>query len=593
MSATGRLAAVPSFHYAAYYAGQVRRTARDFAPTAIAVEAPTELTGDVDWAVSCWPTPVCLAAGRAVHAFVPGDSIYEALCLAQRTGAGLHLVDIACRRRGDCILPLPDPTLAEKLGTRLSATAAAIVAVSPRPRADVAREAAMAGAVHDLLERGHRVLWVGGLAHWRPIEARLASGDHAAPRVARSSWRDPRRLRLAPHALLFLTGMYPWLVGQYAADPDSYSTEASVRELALISPEGADVEARDDGSTTPSDVTRVLTYARNLAATARVACCPTLHELVEAAAAVVGRGYAGRLLALALDEPPPSGPSADLPRLEPAPGAAHGRYRVGRRLRRLIAGWPGASEAPVGAVDSIAGDDWSWVCHPADERDYVAFVRYLMRLASRHGAPELRSAPFLCGFGGGIDPRETLRHRSEGRPYVRARPSPSTRVAHAIIDWEHDREEDPRLHRSRGWIEPSFRSIGSASIDGPYETLLADPLVLGIRRDVALLSLDPPTWIPADDSRSLYGRVVQPLLCLPPSDDHLYGWLRIFFANCAAGRVVAWFSRYVPGRRIHEVAREHDVQVLPVPLSRIPPALLRRNRSFRFARLGRDGSTDR
>ena len=86
--------------------------------------------------------------------------------------------------------------------------------------------------------------------------------------------------------------MYPWLVAQYAADPDSYSTEASIRDLVLISPEGADVEARDEGSTTPCDVTKVLTYARNLAATARVGNCPTLHELVEAAAAVVGRGYA-------------------------------------------------------------------------------------------------------------------------------------------------------------------------------------------------------------------------------------------------------------------------------------------------------------
>ena len=68
-----------------------------------------------------------------------------------------------------------------------------------------------------------------------------------------------------------------------------------------------------------------------------------------------------------------------------------------------------------------------------------------------------------------------------------------------------------------------------------------------------------------------------------PIADHLENWLRIFF-RFARGKPVAYFSRYVPGARIHAVARQHGVRVQHVPLDRIPAELRERHQTFRIVR---------
>jgi hypothetical protein len=82
-------------------------------------------------------------------------------------------------------------------------------------------------------------------------------------------------------------------------------------------------------------------------------------------------------------------------------------------------------------------------------------------------------------------------------------------------------------------------------------------------------------------------RVIVPLVELaadPAQQDNLENWLRVFFAF-TRGKPVAYFSRYVPGPKIHAVARQHGVRVVHVPLDRIPAELRERNRTFRLLSL--------
>jgi len=140
-----------------------------------------------------------------------------------------------------------------------------------------------------------------------------------------------------------------------------------------------------------------------------------------------------------------------------------------------------------------------------------------------------------------------------------------------------------------GWVDPSYRGIGSASREASAPAVLQDkPCHVTLRRrDFSMISLDAPTWLPAPDTKSFYARVITPLLALPRSgDDHLYGWLDVMFAFCER-KLVVYYSRYVPGPRIHAIARAHRVRLLHRPLAAIPRPLLERNGRFRFLHLGR------
>ncbi|NLF72438.1 MAG: hypothetical protein GX575_25670 [Candidatus Anammoximicrobium sp.] len=614
------LLGVPSFHYSPVFGGEVRAVVRDFTPSVVAIEAPPESRDEFEWATDCWPTPVCSVVGNCVFPFVPGDSLLEAFRWARTKGIAVHLIDPLTRRRRDLRgCGLPDPSLAGRGGAAFREAVEAIETGFRTQGADLAREAVMAQRLRLLMERHERVLWVGGMAHWRRIVARLSVNGFAGPVTGGQEWKSPQRLRLSPSALVRLTGRYPWVVRRYAADPDHYDEMEAVRALALAAleerPELADLilltteeksaPAWVEESGSPADVIRVVTYARNLAASTHLGDCPSLPDLLMSGTAVVGKRYAGRLFAIALEEDSPSLAAAGCGELELGAQADERSFRLGRSRLRLVPGWDeparqGRSGWRLSHARTALGSPFeklprsnkdkreAWVCYPPDEESYEAFVGYVLRRASLIDPAEAKTVPFAVGLRDGIDVRTTLRRWQEGRIFVREESGARLHVTNGIIDWEHGSEFDDRLQGrvDNGWIDPDLLHVGSASRDGPYVQVRANPEVRLVRREFSLITLDRPTWLRGKDSPSFYDEVIAKLVELHGRDDNLYAWLDVFFAFCA-GKPVVYYSRYVPSPQVHRVAWRHRVRVIHVPLQRIPKQLLARTRSFLFASLTR------
>ena len=289
------LAAVPSYHFEPVFAREVRRVFDEFRPTAVALEMPAFLEAELDWAVSCWPTPVASEASY-LYPFVPGDSMVEAFRLARERRIDVHLVDLAVAEEIErSSIQLPGPEFAPRVGALfLQALDAVVAAAGPRADGDLAREAHMAGRLAELMRDHERVLWVGGAAHWPALRRRLIQHDLAAPLVRTCSDSTFVRVRLAGPALLRLTDRLPYLVSLYAAAPDLYEEAEALQSLALeaVTPEA--IPARD--------VSRVLVYARNLVASSELRERPSWCELSTAASAVISDAYAVRLLRLAIQE---------------------------------------------------------------------------------------------------------------------------------------------------------------------------------------------------------------------------------------------------------------------------------------------------
>jgi len=616
------LAAVPSYHYEPVFAREVRRTLEAFRPTAVALECPDLLRAELEWAVSCWPTPVASEAAPFLYPFVPGDSILEAFRLARERGIDVHLVDLAV---ADAIerprVRLPGAEFAPRVGPLfLEAVDALQGAAGPTAEGDAAREAHMARRLARLMRDSERVLWVGGAAHWPALHRRLTQGDFGAPPARARRKGAFVRMRLAGFALQYVaSGRLPYLVSRYARAPDRYDEAEALQSLALEAVAPEPFPARD--------VSRVLVYARNLVASFELSERPSLWELFTAASAVLGERYAARLVRVAIQEKISEG-ARDLPALTYeiqqdreglrcgarwvmsvpwAPGEGRRVIRVRlppEELRRLETGNL-YDELPEGG----GGDRWYDV-FPSDLADYEAFVQLVLRSATTTVFGDSEARPFRSGLRDGIDVRATLRHWHEGTLFVREPTREKVRITNAVIDFEGRTESAAFLRGERPptsqagssqcvfwpdsdgviipWTESEKLRIGSISrLCRVNDTVQEHPLVQRLHRGLSFVSLDRPNDAPRDAHGGFFGQVIEPLLSLvldPEEEDALESWLRVFFAF-TRGKPVAYFSRYVPGQGVHAVARQHGVRVVHVPLSRIPAELRLRNRTFRIMSL--------
>ena len=628
------LVGIPSFHYDPLFARAVGQAIRQVHPEAIAVELPEPLGGELDWALRCWPTAVGSIARDLIVPWIPGDSMLEACRLGRQLGIPVHLVDLAVvdvagaePPRARPVALLPGPEFAPRVGQVFQDAVDAIA--EPPSTGDLAREAFMAERLDELMRRHRRVLWVGGMSHWTRLAGRLERRDFSSPQVRRRIPGPCRRVRLEGSALLRLTGRLPFLVARYAERPESYDEASMIRRLARDAArlnrrrraaEGHmhDGEHRLEPAEPDAaiDIARVLLYARNLAATRALSERPRLADLLTAASATVGKRYAGQVYMLSMKAARPRRTkSAEAVRNVPAltyeiVGSRQG-YRCKERWLTVEPFWPPAGsriemwvpapaevarrqEAPYRHVPRAQkGSRHVWKAYPPDEQAYEAYVAHVLRRASVHALSEPVVEPFLTGLRDGIDVKATLRHWKEGRLYVREDRGERLTVTNGAIDYTSEREDSTVLRglgrpRGRGgWVDPSLTSVGSASREIRHDVIQDVPCHVTLRhREFSLITLDVPTWLEADDSQSFYGRVIKPLVDLPAERDHLYGWLDLMFAFCR-GKPFVYYSRYVPGPRIHEIAARHRVRLLHRPLRLIGSALLRRHQTFRFLSLTR------
>ena len=308
------LMAVPSFHYDGVFGRVVHEVFATAPPQVVALELPPEMRPELAWAATCWPgSVVSIATTRGTGAaattlpFVPGDSIVEAFRLATAAGIPVACVDAnvvtSAGERAGRADRLPGAELAGRTGIEYVALAEALMSQRPAGPSALTREAVMAGYLAALMEDYASVLWVGGLAHWSRIEARLRAADFSAPAVPTAPPLKWRRGRLAPSALHRMTGQSPWKVQSFAASPQTFDPLALV--LGMLHEAGPEGIVGVDSVPEPCsavDRARVGIYARNLAATDGLREEPQLSELVVAARNVVGPRYAARVYHLGMTE---------------------------------------------------------------------------------------------------------------------------------------------------------------------------------------------------------------------------------------------------------------------------------------------------
>ncbi len=546
---------LPVLHESIEFATSVRQAADRLRPDVVAVEIPSSL--ETAWlrAVDRLPAVSVLlyetARGETIYLPVhPGDPMVEAARLAREWGLDLSCFDLDVDGYADYRDPVPDPYTLLKLGAT-SIYRSFRVLSRPRDPGDDRREASMAYHAQQASAGGTRkVLAVCGMHHAEGLAGQLER-EQAAP-LTPPRRKNIRLVNLHPESLGEVLPEIPFYIAAYEmarggppeppakkvipersrtygpfrvlsggrGDAQARSADAIAR-AASASPDRLRMQwsllreaERELAAAAPDeDVVswqrlNLARFGRNLAlASGRL--IPDLFDLLAAARGCISDNYAWELHRLAVAYPAQSAFTTDLPTARIRADEIYDgtrRIRIRRRIRRpkrpdwrnLLRRRRGQERWPG---EWLEGFDGEAICsYPPEDIVVEDFGRYLRRRGrSVLSEEKARSVPFTSSILDGIDVRETIRHWTEKKIFVRELGREPGEVGCVVVIFDED--EDKYRH-CQSWLGEHEQESDMAFFCTEPERAVVGPGICRVTYGGFLLSYPPrrmaDVWSDAD-----------------------------------------------------------------------------------------------
>jgi hypothetical protein len=427
-----------------------------------------------------------------------------------------------------------------------------------------------------LLELHEKVLFVGGLFHVARIRDKL-EGPLARPlgRTKRTGVQvfhlhaeSSREVLSEPG---HIQGLFETWRSEEPTSPPSADRYAIFRQLLLSSRDRMD---REDGERLPlRDLAVALAFARNQAL-ARGALCPDLYELTIAARGVASDDFAWHVWDLGVTYPHQTdAPDLAVYRLtldELQHGARRLWFRRRQKTRRhaLRLLRTRKKEPAPGAWSEPLREPY--ICsYPPEDLRVEAYGTYLKKRGkSLLSAERGRVAPFLSGFGDGIDLRETIRHLLDDRR-LRIREeqlAPGNVGAVCVIFDAEDR--DGRYPWTVTWQGEHEEESDMALYATPPSAHMVGPRI-GRAEYGGFLMTYPP------------GRMFH-VFEDPYFDDAQNEAERLLYAaiDYSVERSIVYVAAKPPRPKLVALARRTGRQIAYLPIGQLSPATLRKIRVF-------------
>ena len=577
---SSRIIYAPILHGSLPFALAVREVFLRERPDCVAVELPETLAPPVDRAVRRLPllSVVRYEAAKEPRFLLvePCDGIFEALRLAREHDVPSHLVDadVDAYPAGDDVLP--DPHAVEHIGydAYVKRVAAALCTAVASPE-DELREATMAFHLSRLLERHKKVLFVGGLFHVERIKHKLR-GPLARP-LARTKRTGVQVFHLHVDSSREVLSEPGYVQGEFEAWRSGASPSAPTDRYALFRQlllSARDRMQREDGERLATrDLAVAGAFARNQALS-RGALAPDLYEVTIAARGVASDDYAWHVWDLGVtyphqtDQPDLAVYRLTLDELQQSTRRLWFRRRQKTRRHALRLLRSRKKEPAPGAWSEPLREPY--ICsYPPEDLRIEAYGDYLKKRGkSLLSVERARVAPFLTGFGDGIDLRETIRHLvDDGRLRIREEQlSPGNVGAVCVIFDAEDRAE---------------RYPWTVTWQGEHEE----------ESDMALYATHPSAHMVGPKiGRAEYGGF---LMTYPPGrmfhvfedpyfDDAETKAERLLYAaiDYSVERSIIYVAAKPPRPKLVSLARRSRRQIAYLPIGQLSPATLRKIRVF-------------
>lgn len=622
----GGVFVVPVLHERLESADAVRRALAELAPDAVAVEVPSSLSRVYTRAIDRLPSISVLLyeteGGDTIYLPVhPADPAVEASRWARERALPLACADLDVDGYADHRDPLPDPYAMTRIG--LSAYCDAVrKAARPADAVDVRREAAMAFNVRALAAAGaSRILVVLGVRHVGGFTAAVAT-EQAEP-LTPPVRKNVRLVHLHPDSLGEVLAEPPFYVAAYEAQrrglrPAAVATEprasgrdygpfrvltggrgddparvldAAVRcaqragdpldrlrlQVALIAEASRAVEAAAlDERVAPWQRRNLARYCGSLARLSGMLVAD-LFDLVVAARACVSDNFAFELHRLATSYPWQEDAAIDLPtariRAEELWEGVR-RVRLKPRVKRPKRRRPESILRRRRRDERFPGEwlqafDAEAICsYPPEDLIVESFGAFLRKKGKAVLAEEAsRVVPFTTSVLDGIDVRETIRHWTEKKIYVRESGRAPGEIGVVVVIFDEDHDEDgERYPYQLTWLGEHGQESDMAFYATPPEHAIVGPGVCRVTYGGFLLSYPPgrlgDVWSDPDyrEARS------KPEVLLLAALDY------------SRERVVVHAAPQPPRAIFHQIAARLDRKILHLPIGTLSPTTLKKIR---------------
>jgi hypothetical protein len=579
------------------FALAVRRAFLSERPDCVAVELPETLAEPVERAVKRLPLLSVLryetadstsgrhasggsadsTSGPAFLLVEPCDGIFEALRLAREHGVHWHLVDRDAERYDAPPDTLPDPHAIDRIGYDAYVKQVSAALGSQASPDDDLREATMAFHLSRLLEQHEKVLFVCGLGHAERVQHKLR-GSVARP-IGRTRRQGVQVFHLHPDSSREVLSEPGYVQARFESwrqtEVEPTREEAGrYRIFGELIGSARDRMEKEDGERLPAHPVRLaLQFARNQAI-ARAALAPDLFELTIAARGVASDDFAWHVWDLGVSYPHQTDrPDLAVYRLtldELQHGARRLWFRRRRKTRRhaLRLVRSRKKEPAPGAWGDPLREPY--ICsYPPEDLRIEAYGDYLKKRGkSLLAAERARVAPFVSGFGDGIDLRETIKNLvHDGRIHVREEQATPGNVGAVCVVFD---AEDRKNRYS--W---------AVTWQGEHEE----------ESDMALYATPPNANVVGPKiGRSEYGGF---LMTYPPGrmfhvfEDPYFEEAetkaeRLLYAaiDYCNERSIIYVAAKPPRPKLVTLARRTGKQIVYLPIGQLSPSTLRRIRVF-------------
>lgn len=587
---------VPVAHGVQAFADEVRRAVALYSPHCIAVELPRSLAAPIRELVGFLPEIRLLAyrvrQGEAL--MIPGDpcdSLIEAVRLAGEHGLALDFADTIEAASGQSYQPLPDDAAVTRLGVKQYAEEC--FPALPRLAIDN-RERIIAARLLILTERHERVLFVGGLGHYRNLkhlfESRrdeIADPCHDEPVP---EWEIlPVRERQLGHVLREVP-YSAYLYDNFRAAHGPEDRFPMLRALEHIARLAADQYREEyDEEISLTEWRSFFQYGRNLSLV-RGMLRPRLYELLAAAKGCIDDDYGAIFLEAAVSYPPNAPGDSETEAGEEESDRLHRSLDLhcnfGSETCRLQHAYPYPElrehlfefrrrrptiHEKMRWKQAFASEIWlshgicSW---PPEDVFIENFFRTIRHRAFQQISEEhTTSEEFTSSVLDGLDIRETMRRWHEQKIIVKRERIPPGKIGPVVLIWRDLPIDAAGIWRTCLYAENQNES-DIAIYAKPLGQEMAGP---GISRTeyYGILSVYP-------------ARGILDIWQLVPF--YFHRWKTCARLLLAAGimqseeRYVAYVAKDPPDAELRSFARQNEKAIIYLPIGMFSKAVLKRAR---------------
>lgn len=581
------LFAVPALHYNMETAAEVCKVFKHLQPSCVAVELPETMQLQLLHAASRLPDISIVTAYQKqspnLYYFAePCDASLEALRSALENQLPAFCIDLDIDHYPDYFDPIPDPYSIFRIGLKkyYQLYETNLPRLS-RTEVDDQRELHMARRLKELCLSYEKVLFVGGMFHINKIFSLIDKSSF--PKIKPAARNHIEIATLTEKSTREVMQEWGWISMGYEEARESYLKNENSpfppdRQNLIFDllKKGAAEYTQNTGNSFPGyNLRNIMKFSRNYAFLG-FKLLPDLFQLLSSAKGCVDHNFAYEVWLLATQYPLRKNIDGLLEHpltIEDVWGKSKKiQFHLKQQSRKNL--FSSFERRDKSNIRIYPPGPFTICSYPKEDVIIENFGNFLKKkgtqILSEDGA---KTIPFSCSIEEGIDTRETIRHWSEKKLYVKSRGKPPGAVGSVVVIFDEDMPKEGKAYTEKyswktTWLGEHSQESDMAFYATPMTQNVVGPGISRCEYGGFMMSYPP---------RRLFNVWSDPdyLECRTKAEV-----LLVAAIDYSSKPLIVYVSSTPPRSRIKSFARTYNKKIVYIPIGQLSPVTINKLRGF-------------